>query len=267
MPAAMKVGATSGQELTGTTALFFAAQAGYLDVVRILLDNGAPVDSCSIDGGTPLFVACQCGHMAVVKELVKRGANISIYMKDRATPLFIAAQNGHYQILMFLLSQGAEPDTRRTDGATPLWIAAQMGHHNIVRELLHHGARVDSTRHDGATPLFKASHKGHSLVISELLKYKPSLDLLPNGESALHAAALFGHVVIVKQLIEAGADATMCNQEGMTPLQVAIQAKKTNVVEYLKTINVKVKAGMGTINGIVNGVPIMPIGNGGIKSK
>lgn len=91
--------------------------------------------------------------------------------------------------------------------------------------------------------------------------------ILQNGESALHAAALFGHVLVVKQLIQAGADATLCNQDGMTPLQVAIQAKKTNVVEYLKTINVKVKAGVGTINGIVNGVPIVPIVNGFIKSK
>lgn len=33
---------------TGTTALFFAAQGGFLDVVQLLLDNKAPVDSLSV---------------------------------------------------------------------------------------------------------------------------------------------------------------------------------------------------------------------------
>ena len=32
---------------TGTTALFFAAQGGYLDIALILLDRGAPVDAPS----------------------------------------------------------------------------------------------------------------------------------------------------------------------------------------------------------------------------
>ena len=29
---------------TGTCALFFAAQGGFLDIVRLLLDHGVPVD-------------------------------------------------------------------------------------------------------------------------------------------------------------------------------------------------------------------------------
>ncbi|KAF5272341.1 hypothetical protein FQR65_LT17461 [Abscondita terminalis] len=144
---------------------------------------------------------------------------------DKATPLFIAAQNGHYKILVYLLAQGAEPDSRRTDGATPLWIAAQMGHDHIVSQLLKSGARVDAARHDGATALFKAAHKGHSAVVGELLRYKPSLGLLPNGESALHAAALFGHLSVCKQLIAAGADPALNNQDNLTSSKLAADHK------------------------------------------
>lgn len=54
-----------------------------------------------------------------------------------------------------------------------------------------------------------------------------------NGESALHAAALFGHLPIVKQLVAAGADITLKNQDSLTSLQVAKQQKYVNVVDYL----------------------------------
>lgn len=33
---------------TGTTALFFAAQGGYAEIVAVLVEEGAAIDSCSI---------------------------------------------------------------------------------------------------------------------------------------------------------------------------------------------------------------------------
>ncbi|ETN62064.1 hypothetical protein AND_006257 [Anopheles darlingi] len=322
----------NARRVTGTTALFFAAQGGYVDVARILLKAGAPVDCSSVvsqsllcsffvfslysswcwcppvipssvnhqpganDGGTPLFVACQGGHEAMVGELLSHGANVHACMKimyqpsmmrgvtapsrepidrfrgkpkevesaapgvgvkpnagssrssssssaagakghtgsDRATPLFIAAQNGHSLVMKLLLAAGANPDAARNDGATPLWIAAQMGHDHIVKILLHHGAYVDAVRCDGATALFKAAHKGHSSVVHELLKHRPCLGLLENGETALHAAVMFGHLPIVKQLVGAGCDCGVKNQDGYTPLQLARQQQYASVYQYLK---------------------------------
>ena len=52
----------------------------------------------------------------------------------------------------------------------------------------------------------------------------------------MHAAALFGQVTVVKQLISAGADPTLRNQDGATPLQLAQEAKQTAVVEYLSSL-------------------------------
>lgn len=54
-----------------------------------------------------------------------------------------------------------------------------------------------------------------------------------NGETPLHAAALFGHLPIVKQLISAGSDLVIKNQDGLTALQIAKQQKYIYVVEYL----------------------------------
>uniref|UniRef100_A0A182YFX8 ANK_REP_REGION domain-containing protein n=1 Tax=Anopheles stephensi TaxID=30069 RepID=A0A182YFX8_ANOST len=166
--------------------------------------------------------------------------------QDRATPLFIAAQNGHSLVLKLLLAAGANPDAPRNDGATPLWIAAQMGHDHVVKILLHNGAVVDAVRCDGATALFKAAHKGHSAVVHELLKFRPNLGTLANGETALHAAVMFGHLPIVKQLVAAGSDCTVPNQDGYTPLQIARQQKFASVHQYLKEHEQTQHAGAGT---------------------
>ena len=49
----------------------------------------------------------------------------------------------------------------------------------------------------------------------------------------MHAAALFGHLPIVKQLIAAGSDLMIKNQDRLTPLTIAKQQKYVYVVEYL----------------------------------
>lgn len=219
---------------TGTGALFFAAQGGFLDIVTLLLDRGCSINQASKDGGTALIVAAQCGHMDVVQELLRRGADPHAAMKDRATAVFVASQNGHTSVVRTLLNAGAKANVRRVDGASPLWIASQMGHQGVVRLLLGHGVNPDVTRHDGATPLFKASHKGHVEVVHELLPYNPCLSLLKNGESALHAAALYGHLRVMKALVQAGADPGLKNDQGLTPIQIAAQARHYEAVQLLK---------------------------------
>lgn len=56
---------------------------------------------------------------------------------------------------------------------------------------------------------------------------------LQNGESALHAAALFGHLAVVRKLLAAGGDAALRNQEGATPAQLAAENKHQAVVDAL----------------------------------
>ncbi|KRZ22449.1 Ankyrin repeat domain-containing protein 29, partial [Trichinella pseudospiralis] len=188
---------------SGTTALFFAAEEGHLEIACFLLQSGFDVVT---NGGMALFIAAQGNYITIVKTFLEVGCDPNYSMSDGSHSLFVAAQNGHLEVVKILLQNGAD------DGATPLWISCQMGHASIVRELLLWGANVDEARKDGATPLFKASHKGHTAVVEELLEFDPCLGLLANGETALHAACLFGHQEIAKMLIRAGADVQLPNQ-------------------------------------------------------
>ena len=52
------------------------------------------------------------------------------------------------------------------------------------------------------------------------------------GNTALHFAAECGHVVIVQELLEKGAEVSR-NEHGMTPLLSAAERTKAGVVEFL----------------------------------
>ncbi|CAG9097177.1 unnamed protein product [Plutella xylostella] len=93
---------------------------------------------------------------------------------------------------------------------------------------------------DGATPLFKAAHKGHTAVVGELLKYKPNVGLLPNGQTALHGAAMSGELSCVKLLATRGGIRTRSSQ-GLTPALAAAAAGKKSVAQYLREKEGKTK--------------------------
>ncbi|XP_049910413.1 ankyrin repeat domain-containing protein 29 isoform X3 [Epinephelus moara] len=245
------------QRETGSTALFFASQHGYNEIVKLLFEFGASTEFQTKDGGTALTVASQYGHSKVVDTLLKNGANVhdqlnvsQVFcplslavplsvrnMMDGATALFLAAQEGHVNVIRQLLSSGAKVNQAREDGTAALWMAAQMGHSEVVRVLLLRGADRDADRQDGSTALFKAAYKGHNSVIEELLKFSPSVGLLKNGSTALHAAVMGGNLRSVLLLLEANADPTQPNKNNELP------ADLTKNDRILKLLNPKMLNG------------------------
>ncbi|XP_055481786.1 ankyrin repeat domain-containing protein 29 isoform X3 [Psammomys obesus] len=232
------------RDSSGTTALFFAAQQGHNDVVRFLFGFGASTECRTKDGGTALLAASQYGHMPVVETLLKHGANIHDQLYDGATALFLAAQGGYLDVIRLLLSSGAKVNQPRQDGTAPLWIASQMGHSEVVRVMLLRGADRDSARNDGTTALLKAANKGYNDVIEELLKFSPTLGILKNGTSALHAAVLSGNIKTVALLLEAGADPALRNKANELPAELT---KNERILHLLRRKEEPGKNELGSI--------------------
>jgi len=66
----------------GWTALHYAAAAGDLDIMKLLLERHAYIDAASPTGTTPLMLAAREGQEDAVKLLLEEGADAT--MKDRA---------------------------------------------------------------------------------------------------------------------------------------------------------------------------------------
>ena len=134
--------------LTGIRPLYWAAAAGHIEVVKLLIGIIGDVNvSCTDDSDTALHVACSRGHSALVKWLLARQANVNAREQTGATPLYVAAQYGHVDIVKLLLDNEADVNASRTDnGATPLHVAAHNGHVDIVKLLLDNEANVNASR-------------------------------------------------------------------------------------------------------------------------
>lgn len=92
------------------TALLYAADRGYLAVVRELLAAGAAVDARTLDGSeeTPLLCAAGSGHAPIVDALIAAGADVQARTDRGGSPLFLACQNGHTECVRALVRAGAE---------------------------------------------------------------------------------------------------------------------------------------------------------------
>jgi uncharacterized protein len=61
--------------VTRWTPLIISSSRGHIEVVRLLLDNGAPVDVRDNRGKSALYMATQKKHQEIRKLLLERGAS------------------------------------------------------------------------------------------------------------------------------------------------------------------------------------------------
>ena len=80
---------------SGNTALIYACCGGYEDVVKVLLDHGAEIESHNENGHTPLMEAASGGHVNVAKLLLERGACINSHSNEfKESALTLACYKG-----------------------------------------------------------------------------------------------------------------------------------------------------------------------------
>ncbi|KFZ20700.1 hypothetical protein V502_03054, partial [Pseudogymnoascus sp. VKM F-4520 (FW-2644)] len=158
------------KDSSGRTPLSWAARNGNEAVAKLLLENGAEVDTKDATSGrTPLSFAAEEGHEAVAKLLLEKGAEVDAKTEYGQTPLSWAARSGNEAVAKLLLGKGAEVNAKTKSGRVPLSWAAKNGHEAVAKLLLEKGAEVDAKDGSGWTPLSWAAGSGHEAVAKLLL--------------------------------------------------------------------------------------------------
>jgi ankyrin repeat protein/serine/threonine protein kinase len=165
------------EDNNGQTLLSIAAAHGHEAVVRLLLGQGADVNSLDHLKRDPLSMAAAYGHDGVASLLVDWHAAAlapteflpkAVDRKDEngQTPLFRAAERGYAAVVRLLLDRGADAAAADNSEETPLERASTHGHNAVVRLLLEDdaSATVDDEaviRETVNKGLYKACHGGH----------------------------------------------------------------------------------------------------------
>jgi hypothetical protein len=86
----------------GVSLLLSAAEKGYNEVCKVLIDKGANIDYQIPNGGTALIVATHFCYTEIVKLLLDHGANTDLQINTGETALIIASAIGNKEIVNLL---------------------------------------------------------------------------------------------------------------------------------------------------------------------
>lgn len=209
---------------SGGTALHWAASSGHVQVLELLLDQGADVNArawprAPEEGddwngyGTPLHLAARRGRAAAVAFLLRRGAEVDARTTTGHTPLGLAAARCDPEIVALLLANGARPD------ALTLHEAAALGFFERVKELLLAGPGAADARDKlGRSPLHEAAAHGQAKVAELLLAHGADINGCDNfRQTPLHHAATHGRHELFALMVQYGGDPEMEDDCGCSP--------------------------------------------------
>jgi uncharacterized protein len=200
--------APSESQIASYTGLHLAAYKGRVDDISRLVAEGADVNARDSAGRTPAHVAAFTSHDAALSALAAGGADMNALENGVYDVLTIAAVANDPEMVALAMKLGNKPDliTSVYDG-TALIAAAHLGHHAVVALLVEGGAPLDHVNNLFWTALIEA------VVLGD------------GGPD---------HIKTVQILVEAGADTSIPDRNGITPLEHAKARGYTEMIRLLE---------------------------------
>ena len=234
---------------SGKTPVMEAARLGMLQNVKILVDAGADLDARDdMDRNVVMFGAMsKQSSLDIVKLLLEKGAPNYSFTDKGDTPLFLAIDHGNTETALYLLAnlekfagnQGLHVGPvdieytifNRYNEATVIGLAA-MKHaiyaddRRIVEALVEHDLPLNSS----VNRVYKVLERANIEGFHELLARN---GLIEDGKKPLFWAAETNNVPIMEYLVAHGADPFEIDHAGKRPIAYA---RKRDAVDYLEKI-------------------------------
>ncbi|KAH9969671.1 hypothetical protein BC827DRAFT_22763 [Russula dissimulans] len=237
--------------------LYYAALCGFHDLTEHLVTKNP--EHVNARGGwmvTPLTAALYGKYFRVADLLHQHGADVDARGKWEETFLHAVCREPtpEIDIIQWLLGHGVGVNARNEANCVPLHFAADTGCLQLCRMLLEHNADIDAREIDGNTPLHRAVAPAAAPsfvvdrnlfgIIQLFLEQGADVNAQNNNESTpLHhssrrqwyGSSTYGTVEGSRMLLEYGAKMEIEDNEGKTALQVASEAGRDDMVEFLSS--------------------------------
>ncbi len=193
--------------------------------------------------GERLLSASSNGRTVEVEQLLEAGAKTEVRDSRDRTPLLLAVTNDRVAAAQVLVDAGADLDALDDRHDTPWLVTGVTGSVEMAKALL--PAKPDLTIRNrfGGISHIPASERGHADYVEYVLdntdiKVDHINDL---GWTALLEAVILGKGTapwqrIVQSLIDHGADVSIADRDGVTPLQHARAKGFNEIVQILERV-------------------------------
>lgn len=172
------------------TPLMIAALKGHTAFAKRLIARGADVNKT---GWTPLHYAATGGHLEMIKLLLDEHAYIDTESPNKSTPLMMAAEYGSEAAVKLLLQEGADTTVKNQLGLNAADFAAKAERMDLARYL-------DKLANEGVNPVTGDAAPALKMTTNMTRKplvppsYEAKRDLAPNGR--MYAAINFGNPIL-----------------------------------------------------------------------
>ncbi|MCL1998173.1 MAG: ankyrin repeat domain-containing protein [Turicibacter sp.] len=198
-----------------------------IEMLDMLLNAGADVDSLNYNLQTPLFVcAANEQNLPLCKHLIQAGAAVDTADSVGNTCLHYAVSANRMAIARFLLENGADPNAKNNSDETPYSLALKDNRRAIISLIEKFEIRIDGDDLDAA---FMRACKNGARGVAETLIKQGNIDVtyVDNlGRTPLHYVAAKGMVALAKFLIEHGVDVNYRDMHEQTALHFCPSQKE-----------------------------------------
>ncbi|MBT8435374.1 MAG: ankyrin repeat domain-containing protein [Gammaproteobacteria bacterium] len=171
----------NARDSSGMAAIHFAVYGDHIELVEMLLGQGADVNiavDSSRDFGffapfrkfSPLHIAIHLNRLEIASLLIAHGVEVNQKTDDGQSALHLAVRKGTDRLVQLLIDNGADVNAKDFEEYTPLHNAAWNGHIGVVEMLVSNGADVNASAYDGYTPYRCAIRKNRTEVVAFLEK-------------------------------------------------------------------------------------------------